>query len=475
MLRTFLALLLTVGALSTSVSVRAQQTKPRREFIGAKAPIRNVTFSRDGRFIAAGVAADEICVWNVANGKQVHLLVGGAGMSFAAAFAPDGKSIVTTSWTNGTLSVWELPTGKKRLTLIRDPGPVVHHVAISPDGKWIASAGAEVRIWNARSGKVVHSLPNRNGVCTVAFSPDSKHLLWSDHVSGVALQDVGTGKQLRAWRPGGAVAGLAFSPDGARLYCGGNDGYIREFDGLGRNLRAWTTAGKGVARTLSISPDGRTLAVSTERGVAHLWELATLKQRRAFAADGGFLWSVAFAPDGKSIATAGDDRVVRLWDVTGGWAEPDAEKKKPCTDKELEALWKDLGGEADVAFTAVWALAAHGKQSVPLLAKKLKTVEPRLTAKQITRLIEQLDADDFATREKASEELAKGGAVVRGALEEALKAPLSLEQKRRATRLMAELRDAGLTANEALLLRAAEVLGKINSAEARALLRTLSK
>ena len=221
-----------------------------------------------------------------------------------------------------------------------------------------------------------------------------------------------TGKQLRTWRPGGVIAGLAFSPDGARLYTGGNNGYVHEFDSAGKTVQAWTTAGQGVARTLSISPDGRTLAVSTERGVARLWELASLRQRRTFRADSGFAWGVAFAPDGRSVATGGDEGVVRLWDVTAGWAEPDAEKKKPPTDKQLEAYWKDLGGEADAAFTAVWALAAHGKLSVPFLAKKVEGVKPPLTAKQIAKLIEQLDDDDFDERQKASEELAKGGATV---------------------------------------------------------------
>jgi DNA-binding beta-propeller fold protein YncE len=473
--RTSLTLLLAAGALGAPLPGRALAASPVRELPGARGPIRNVCFSPDGKFVAAGVFADEVRVWEVASGKLVHLLAGGAGPSIAAAFAPDGKSIVTTAWHNGTLSVWELPTGKKRLTLPRDPGPAVHHVAFSPDGKRIASTGSELRVWDAASGKLVYSRSNRGGGCTVAFSPDGRRLAATDHAGGVALWEVSTGRQVRRWAPGGVVAGLAFSRDGSRLYCGGNDGQLREFDADGKALRRWTTAGQGVARTLSISPDGHSLAVSTERGVVQVWELATLKQRRAFAADRGFAWAVAFAPDGKSIATAGDEGVVRLWDITGGWAEPRAAKKKPLTEEQLEAYWKALGGEADAAFTAVWALAAHGKQSVPFLSRKLKVTRRPLSAKQIARLVGQLGADDFEARERASEELARGGATVRTALEAAAKGRLSLEQKRRVAEVLARLRDVGLGADEVLLLRTAEVLSKIDSAEARELLGTLPR
>ena len=92
---------------------------------------------------------------------------------------------------------------------------------------------------------------------------------------------------------------------------------------------------------------------------------------------------------------------------------------------------------------------------------------------KIARLIEQLDDDDFEVREKASEELALGGARVRESLQEASKSKLTLEQKRRVAKLLTRLRDATLTGSELLQIRAAEVLGKIGTNEARELIRTL--
>lgn len=51
----------------TGSGASGQSVKPRREFTGARAPIRNVVFSKDGKSLAAGTATDEVRIWDVAS------------------------------------------------------------------------------------------------------------------------------------------------------------------------------------------------------------------------------------------------------------------------------------------------------------------------------------------------------------------------------------------------------------------------
>ena len=64
-----------------------------------------------------------------------------------AAFSPDGDLLATS---NGTVEVWDLTSGKRRLTL---PGSVgATRLAFLPDGKFLACGylNGTVRIWKVR-------------------------------------------------------------------------------------------------------------------------------------------------------------------------------------------------------------------------------------------------------------------------------------------------------------------------------------
>jgi len=454
--------------------VHGQQ--PLREFPGCDDQIRSVAFSPDGTRIAAGGCFQDVRIWDTATGKQLHRLNGRAGWALAVAFAPDGKTLASTNWKDGTLSLWDLNTAKERLTLSKHvKSPEVHHVAYAPNGKLVGSVGYDgtVRLWDPATGKELQTLAGQTvAFYVVAFSPDSKRVASGASDGRVRLWEAATGKALHVSSQAAAmVTAVVFAGDGKKLYYGSDDGAMREWEvETGKELRHWST-GHGAARTLALSPDGRSLAVATSEGLAQVWELATLKQRRQFRADDGFNWTVTFAPDGKGIATGGDAKVVRLWDITDGWGKDDP-KRPPLTDKDLDRCWRDLSGaDAALAYTAVWALSAQPAQSVPFLARGLPADKARpVDTRRIATLIGQLVDDDFAMRAKASEELELLGAGARAQLVKALEKPASLEQKARIEQLLKTL-----SPEEKRLIRATEVLERIGSADAKRVLEEMRK
>jgi WD40 repeat protein len=100
----------------------------------------------------------------------------------AAAFSPDGKTILTGS-KDGTARLWDAATSKPAHTPFAHRGPVLA-VAFSPDGKTALTATRDqtVWLWDVATGKPVGPpLPcggaESEGALTAAFRPDGKAVL----------------------------------------------------------------------------------------------------------------------------------------------------------------------------------------------------------------------------------------------------------------------------------------------------------
>src|SRR5205807_723511 len=76
---------------------------------------------------------------------------------------------------------------------------------------------------------------------------------------------------------------------------------------------------------------------------------------------------------------------------------------RALTPKDLEELWADLGGtDPAKAYRAVWLLGNDPQNSVSFLRER---AQPPTTPNPLTRLpklIADLDADDFESRERAT-------------------------------------------------------------------------
>jgi hypothetical protein len=140
------------------------------------------------------------------------------------------------------------------------------------------------------------------------------------------------------------------------------------------------------------------------------------------------------------------------------------------TVKELDALWAELPADDDLkAKRLVRKLIAGAEHSVPYLKERLRPEAPPKD-EVLTRLIAELNDDEFEKREAASAALEKLGLRATAALQKALDNSPAPELRRRAELLMTKAEQ-----DRRSIRRALGALEQIGSPEARKLLEELGK
>lgn len=169
---------------------------------------KSLAFSPDGSRLAS-VGFDAIVdVWNLRTNRHVGAeRIGHRKPPRLLAFLGDSKTLVTTG-DDGTIRTWNARTGKQQQVMRhgdvsrgrrQSVTPWVRGMAVSPDGKWIASSSLDdtVRLWNARTGKERFRLFGHGrlgGMHSVAFTKDgTRFATWADGAF-LRVWDVRTGK-----------------------------------------------------------------------------------------------------------------------------------------------------------------------------------------------------------------------------------------------------------------------------------------
>jgi hypothetical protein len=338
-------------------------------------------------------------------------------------------------WGNPSRSAWTFP-----------------YPCFSPDGRVVAAVGnPSMHLIEAESGRVLRRIAfaKDNRSTAAAISPDGRTLAVVSMASNI-------------WRPG-MEPGQMFKQT-LTLW--------EIATGRERLIIPAQQGQQAQLNSVAFSPDGRLLAAGGLDHAIYLWDASTGKQVQRWEGHHGDIDSLAFAPDGRRLASASYDTTILIWDVPR--LPNEKIRATPLTQKQLDAAWSDLAsGDAAKAYKSMRLLQSGPEQAVPLLAERLRPTAPP-DAERLKRLLEQLDSEEFAQRERATEALHKLGWAAEPTLRKALAGEPSLEARKRIQTLLDGLGERGLPMELVQLLRGIEVLEHANTPAARLLLRKLA-
>ncbi|WZO99343.1 protein kinase [Isosphaeraceae bacterium EP7] len=336
-----------------------------------------VAFSPDGRWLASGSWDGTACLWDGATGEPCAALPH-PGIVSSLAYSPDGTRLVSESYGDRRLRIWDAATARVHKE-IPDPAGSLPFVTASPDG---SRDSTSPRVLRELIQDMVIVSPDGRRAAATAYDHKAKFHL--------GVRDLASGERLFA----AEGAALAYSPDGrwlavraadettvllldARTYqtagrfLGHEKGVVSAtFSpdsrclascGLDRTVRLWPIDG-GACRVLrghtddvfaaAFHPDGTRLATAGRDGAVWLWDLARGEEVARLPGHTSYIWSLAFSPDGATLASGSGDFTVRLWDTTPLKARYRARREAAALRREAERLversWKPKGDPAEV-------------------------------------------------------------------------------------------------------------------------------
>jgi WD40 repeat protein len=232
-----------------------------------------LALSPDGKMIVCGREDGSVQRWNTDGEMMEGVWLGHSDAVRSLSWSPSGSRIASGSY-DGTILIREAESGQVEVGPIKTEQTGVYALAYSPSGDRIASGGYDVTIciWDTKTGeRVVGPIENLGTyVTSLVWSSDSTKL-YSASDRFARVFDSKTGKVLHHFEHHSPLWSVALSPKNIVLACAG-DNVVRLWDTesyqpLGQPLHTDLK----ILRCVWFSQDGRYVAYGGNDKKLTLW------------------------------------------------------------------------------------------------------------------------------------------------------------------------------------------------------------
>ncbi|MBF0589590.1 MAG: WD40 repeat domain-containing protein, partial [Magnetococcales bacterium] len=343
------------GSEAMEAMSRIALSLPRQGFSGGwettsapslESPSYAVAIDHTGTRALSGDEHGKLTLWDVVRGEISTQWPTEAGDIRCVAFGMDGKSVLLGSAAGGSsvLQLWDLPKKKLLASMNGHTRPVLG-LALSSDGQWALSAGADgdVRQWDLEQGRCLRRYQGQGGqVFAVALLPDGEHFVSGDEDGAIRLWRLGAKRCKAVWRGHrGQVFSLAVSADGQSICSAGSDHLVIIWDIKSGRPRQALQGHSGFIRAVVMTADGGCALSASSDGTLRLWELTKGTLLRSFAGNHGPFHNAALSGDSQRLVTTGADHTVHFWQLDWRYSAPPDATWDPRAERLMKLYLKN--------------------------------------------------------------------------------------------------------------------------------------
>ena len=265
--------------------------------------IHDAVFSEDGKMLATAGQDGGVQVWDWKEGRRIRSF--SLDSISSVAFSRDGKRLALVRGNPGTIQIRDLATGEKVPDFHVHEG-AVESVAFSPDGRTVATGGAqgEIILWDPVTSRPIRRIRGHPSyVERLRFSED-----------GSTLASHGWDNRLRLWD---VASGASTFDVRVPIHWTPLDGSNR-IEGLEQVPPQLLEHFKKKPTTFALSPNGAKLATGRPNGIVHIWNVESRKVNRRFSAHPGGVGALVFLDGGTRFVSCGSDGGLAAWETETG-------------------------------------------------------------------------------------------------------------------------------------------------------------
>jgi WD40 repeat protein len=281
----------------------------------------------------------------------------------AVAFSPNGNLIASGDW-GGTLRIWDAASGQLMHTITGLFN--IKFLSFSPDGRWIVApmVDRKIGVWDVATATLARTVAG-GGDC-VAFDSTGKWLATTNGGNIVNIWDPATGKLLKTFDAQAGVFSMAFAPGNpfppyngtpqrpTVLATGGGDGAVRLWDGENGKLLQTLTGHRGWVSSLAFTSYDLA-ALGYEDGELRVWSIPSGELEHIISAPATSI--VFFGTDNYMLTAGTGDGTVRFWDAhTGAELRPLQAHTQQVNSVAISPNGRWLATASKDKTTKVWKL-----------------------------------------------------------------------------------------------------------------------